>query len=49
LEKANFVHDLGMEAAKLKHYLAAHKENDRWAKTSSAQFLWHYNRNLGEV
>jgi len=35
-EHANFVHDLGIVAAELKHYFAMHKGNDQRAETVSS-------------
>jgi serine/threonine-protein kinase RIO1 len=41
-EHANFVHDLGIVAAELKHYFARHKGNDQRAEPYIGHFLWHY-------
>jgi len=45
-EHANFVHDLGIVAAELKHYFAMHKGNDKRAEPYSGHFLWHYSRDM---
>lgn len=47
-EHANFVHDLGVVAAELKHYFAMHKEDRQKAEPYSGHFLWHYSRNEAE-
>jgi len=41
-EHANYVHDLGIVAAELKHYFAAHKGNDKKAEPYIGHFLWQY-------
>jgi hypothetical protein len=41
-EHANFVHDLGIVAAELKHYFARHKGNGQRAEPYIGHFLWHY-------
>lgn len=45
---ANFVHDLGVVAAELKHYFARHKGNDQRAEPYIGHFLWHYSQSLDE-
>jgi Ser/Thr protein kinase RdoA (MazF antagonist) len=47
-EHANFVHDLGVVAAELKHYFAMHKGNDQRAEPYIGHFLWHYSQSLDE-
>ncbi len=47
-EHANFVHDLGIVAAELKHYYARHKGSDQRAEPYIGHFLWHYCRNEEE-
>jgi hypothetical protein len=47
-EHANFVHDLGVVAAEMKHYFARHKGNDQRAEPYIGHFLWHYSRNIDE-
>jgi tRNA A-37 threonylcarbamoyl transferase component Bud32 len=47
-ENANFVHDLGVVAAELKHYFARHKGNDQRAEPYIGHFLWHYSRDKAE-
>ncbi|MFB3765850.1 MAG: phosphotransferase [Methanotrichaceae archaeon] len=47
-EHANFVHDLGIVAAELKHYFAEHKGNDQRAEPYIGHFLWRYSRNEEE-
>jgi Ser/Thr protein kinase RdoA (MazF antagonist) len=47
-EHANFVHDLGIVAAELKHYFAMHKGNDQRAEPYIGHFLWHYSRSMEE-
>lgn len=47
-EHANFVHDLGVVAAELKHYFARHKGNDQRAEPYIGHFLWHYSQSLEE-
>jgi Ser/Thr protein kinase RdoA (MazF antagonist) len=47
-EHANFVHDLGIVAAELKHYFAMHKGNDQRAEPYIGHFLWHYCRSMEE-
>lgn len=47
-EHANFVHDLGVVAAELKHYFAMHKGNDKRAEPYIGHFLWHYSRSQEE-
>lgn len=47
-EHANFVHDLGIVAAELKHYFAGHKGNDMRAEPYIGHFLWHYSRGESE-
>lgn len=47
-EGANFVHDLGVVAAELKHSFARYKGNDQRAEPYIGHFIWHYSRNLDE-
>jgi hypothetical protein len=47
-EHANFVHDLGIIAAELKHYFARHKGNDQRAEPYIGHFLWHYSQSENE-
>lgn len=47
-EHANFVHDLGIVAAELKHYFAVHRGNGQKAEPYIGHFLWHYSRNESE-
>ncbi len=47
-EHANFVHDLGIVAAELKHYFAIHRGDDQLAEPYIGHFLWHYSRNEAE-
>ena len=47
-EHANFVHDLGIVAAELKHYFAMHKGNDQRAEPYIGHFLWHYSKSRDE-
>jgi len=47
-EHANFVHDLGIMAAELKHCFARHKGNDQRAEPYIGHFLWHYCQSEAE-
>jgi tRNA A-37 threonylcarbamoyl transferase component Bud32 len=47
-EHANFVHDLGVVAAELKHYFAMHKGDGQKAEPYIGHLLWHYSRNEAE-
>jgi aminoglycoside phosphotransferase (APT) family kinase protein len=47
-EHANFVHDLGIVAAELKHFFAWQKGNDQRAEPYIGHFLWHYSRDEAE-
>jgi hypothetical protein len=41
-QHANFVHDLGVVAAELKHFFARHKGNGQKAEPYIGHFLWQY-------
>ncbi len=43
-DHANFVHDLGVIAAELKHYFEFHKNDSQQAEPYIGHFLWHYSR-----
>jgi hypothetical protein len=45
---ANFIHDLGIVAAELKHYFAMHKGNDQRAEPYIGHFIWHYSKSQEE-
>ncbi len=47
-DHANFVHDLGVVAAELKHYFAMHKGDDQRAEPYIGHFLWKYCRGEDE-
>lgn len=47
-EHANFVHDLGVVSAELKHYFARHKGNELKAEPYIGHFLWQYCRGEDE-
>ncbi len=47
-EHANFVHDLGIIAAELKHFFARHKGDDQRAEPYIGHFLWHYSHGIDE-
>jgi tRNA A-37 threonylcarbamoyl transferase component Bud32 len=47
-DHANFVHDLGIVAAELKHYYAMHKGDGQKAEPYIGHFLWHYSRSEAE-
>jgi hypothetical protein len=47
-EHANFVHDLGIVTAELKHYFARHKGNSQRAEPYIGHFLWHYSQSADE-
>ena len=47
-ENANFVHDLGIVAAELKHYFAVHRGDASRAEPYIGHFLWHYSRSESE-
>ncbi len=48
LEHANFVRDLGIVAAELKHYFAVHRKDGRLAEPYIGHFLWQYSRSESE-
>jgi len=47
-EGANFVHDLGIVAAELKHYFAMHRGDGMRAEPYIGHFLWQYSQGLDE-
>jgi len=47
-EHANFVQDLGIVAAELKHYFAVHRRNARLAEPYIGHYLWNYSRSESE-
>jgi len=45
---ANFIHDLGVIAAELKHYFSIHKGDSRRAEPYIGHFLWNYSQSMDE-
>ncbi len=47
-EHANFIHDLGIAAAEMKHYFAINRGDGQKAEPYIGHFLWHYSQNEAE-
>jgi hypothetical protein len=47
-EHANYVQDLGIVSAELKHYFGIHRKDGRLAEPYIGHFLWHYSRSESE-